>query len=97
MLCRFSDFRYKEVINVRTGQRLGYVCDAQFTSPEGRITALVVPGRARYFGCLGREEDYVLPWECISRIGDDIILVESEHGIRREKRSRKPQFTGKNT
>ena len=97
MLCRFSDFRYKEVINVRTGQRLGYVCDAQFTSPEGRITALVIPGRARCMGLLGREDDQVLPWECISRVGDDIILVESEHGIRREKRPKRPGFMGKNT
>ena len=92
MLCRFSDFRYKEVINVKTGSRLGYVCDAQFQSPEGRITALVVPGRARYLGFFGREEDYILPWECITRVGDDIILVESDHAIRREKRPKKHGF-----
>ncbi len=92
MLSRFSDFRYKEVINVHTGQRLGYVCDAQFTAPEGRITALVVPGKAKYLGFLGREEDYVLPWECISRIGDDLILVESDAAIRREKRPKKGLF-----
>ncbi len=92
MLCRFSEFRYKEVINIRTGCRLGYVCDAQFQSPEGRISALVVPGKSKCFGLLGREEDYILPWECISRIGEDIILVESDHGIRREKRPKKPWF-----
>ena len=92
MLSRFSEFRYKEVINVRTGSRLGYVCDAQFQSPEGRITALIVPGKARYLGFLGREDDYVLPWECISRIGEDIILVESDHGIHRCKRPKKPWF-----
>ena len=38
MLSRFSDFRYKEVINVRSGQRLGYVCDALFTTPEEEYT-----------------------------------------------------------
>ena len=92
MLSRFSEFRYKEVINVRTGSRLGYVCDAQFQSPEGRITALIVPGKARYLGFLGREDDYVLPWECISRIGDDLILVESDAAIRREKRPKKGLF-----
>ena len=92
MLCRFSEFRYKEVISVKTGSRLGYVCDAEFQSPEGRITALIVPGKARYFGMFGREEDYILPWECISRVGDDIILVESDHGIQRGKRPKKPWF-----
>ena len=54
MLCRFSDFRYKEVVNVKTGTRLGYVCDAEFQSPEGRITALIVPGQGRFFGLFGR-------------------------------------------
>ena len=88
MQCRFSEFRYKEVINIRTGSRLGYVCDAEFQSPEGRITALVVPGRPRYLGFLGREDDYILPWECISRVGEDLILVESERGIRRGKKKR---------
>lgn len=89
MQCRFSEFRYKEVINVRTGSRLGYVCDAEFQSPEGRITALIVPGKAKYFGLLGREDDYILPWECISRVGDDLILVESDRGIRRGKKKTK--------
>ena len=92
MLCRFSEFRYKEVICVRTGARLGFVCDVEFQSPEGRVTALVVPGRARYFGLFGREDDYILPWECITRIGADVVLVESDHGIRRAKRPKKPWF-----
>ncbi len=93
MLCNFSEFRYKEVINVRSGTRLGYVCDAQFQSPEGRITALIVPGKPRYLGLFGREDDYILPWECISRIGEDIILVESDHGIRRGKSAPKRWFS----
>ena len=92
MLCRFSDFRYKEVINVGTGCRMGYVCDAEFQWPEGRIRTLIVPGKAKWFGLLGREDDYILPWECISRIGEDVILVESDRGIRRGKRPKRPWF-----
>ena len=88
MVGRFSDFRYKEVINIKTGSRLGYVCDAEYQSPDGRITALVVPGPCRFLGLFGHEEDYILPWECITRIGEDIILIEGEHGIRRGKRKR---------
>ena len=92
MLCRFSDFRYKEVINVKTGTRLGYVCDAEIQTPEGRVTALIVPGESRWFGLLGREDDYVLPWECINCVGEDIILVEGENCIRRGKRQKRPWF-----
>ena len=38
--------------------------------------ALVVPGRRRFFGLLGREEDKVIPWGAVKRFGEDIILVE---------------------
>ena len=76
MICLFSELRYKEVIDVHTGFRLGYVCDAELDEKEGRILSLLTPGRARFFGLLGREDDYVLPWPCIRRVGRDIILVD---------------------
>ena len=75
MLCYFSDLRYREVIDIHTGLRLGYVCDLEFDDSDGRIISLVTPGRAKMLGLLGREDDYVLPWSCIQRIGSDIILV----------------------
>ena len=93
MICRFSEFREREVICIRTGARLGFVGDVEFQSTEGRVTALIVPGRARYLGLFGREEDYILPWECITRVGEDVILIESDRGIRRGKRPKKPWFT----
>ncbi|MGI6538192.1 MAG: PRC-barrel domain-containing protein, partial [Caldicoprobacterales bacterium] len=37
-----SDFRTKEVINVRDGRRLGNIIDMEFDLYEGRITAIVV-------------------------------------------------------
>ena len=87
MISYFSELRYKEVIDVRTGQRLGYVCDAELDQSEGRLISLITPGRSKLFGLLGREPDYVLPWSCIARIGEDIILIElgSEQRRRREK------------
>ncbi len=76
MDCRFSDMRYKEVINICDGCRLGYVGDLEMQLPEGRITALIVPGPCRFFGLFGRGEEYCVPWECIKQIGDDIILID---------------------
>ena len=73
-----SDLRYKEIINLNNGNRLGFVCDAEITLPEGEVTALIVPGPARFFGLFGRGEDLVIPWERIAKIGEDIILVEIE-------------------
>ncbi len=92
MLNYFSDLRYKEVIDIHTGLRLGYVCDLEFDDGEGRLVSLVTPGRAKFFGLLGREDDYVLPWGCIVRIGGDIILVEAKGEFMRRKRQRRPLF-----
>ena len=92
MISYFSALRYKEVIDVHSGFRLGYVCDAEFDDGEGRIISLITPGKAKLFGLLGREDDYVLPWGCIVRIGGDIILVEAKGEFMRRKRQRRPFF-----
>lgn len=72
---RIADLRYKEVISVEDGTRYGYVGDMEIDLETGRVKALVVPGRRRFFGLLGREEDKYIPWDAISRFGEDIILV----------------------
>ena len=86
MMCYFSELRYKEVIDIHTGFRLGYVCDMEFDDKEGCIVSLVTPGKPRFFGLLGREEDYVLPWKDIVRVGNDIILAEIKGDFLRRKR-----------
>ncbi len=73
---------------MHSGFRLGYVCDAEFDDAEGRLISLVTPGRAKLFGLLGREDDYVIPWGCIARIGGDIILVDAKGDYQRRKRRR---------
>ena len=86
MMCYFSELCCKEVIDIHTGFRLGYVCDVELDDKEGCIASLVTPGRPRFFGLFGREEDYVLPWKNIVRVGSDIILVEVEGDFMRRKR-----------
>lgn len=76
--CRFTDYQCREVINVCDGSRLGCVCDLEVELPEGKICAIFVPGPCRFFGLLGREGYYRIPWSCIRRVGSDIILVETD-------------------
>ena len=73
---RIAELRYKEVISVEDGTRYGYVGDMEVNLESGQVRALVVPGRRRFFGLLGREEDKVIPWSAVKRFGEDIILVE---------------------
>lgn len=73
---RTSDFRQKEVININDGKRLGFVCDVEIDLDSGRLRSIIIPGGNRLFGILGKESEYVIPWERIKKIGEDIILVE---------------------
>lgn len=76
MQYRMRDLRKKEVINIQDGYRLGFAGDLDLRMPEGQAAALIVYGPYRFFGLFGRGEEYYIPWDCISRIGDDIILVD---------------------
>ena len=68
METRIAELRYKEVISVNDGSRFGYVGDMEVDLESGQVRALVVPGRLRLFGLLGREEDRVFPWEAVRRL-----------------------------
>ena len=73
---RLTNLKCKEVINICDGARLGYVSDIELDLCNGKVVAILVPGPCRFFGLFGRDHDYVIPWHCIKRIGDDIILVD---------------------
>ncbi len=73
---RSSDFRQKEVINMSDGKRLGFVSDVEIDLESGKIEAIILPGVGKLFGLLGKESEFVIPWDKIRKIGEDIILVE---------------------
>ena len=73
---RITELHCKEVICISDGRRLGFISDVEVEIPCGNILAIVVPGPGRLFGVLGRNDDYVIPWRCIKRIGPDIVLVD---------------------
>lgn len=71
-----GQLRLKEVISIGDGSRFGYVGDLELNLEDGKVKALVIPGRLRLFGLLGREEDVLIPWESVRRFGEDTILVD---------------------
>jgi len=70
------DLRQKEVINQSDGARYGFVSDLEINTKEGMITAIIVPGPGRVLGVFGRDQEYRIPWDKITKIGEDIILVD---------------------
>ena len=73
---RFCDLKQKEVINICDGCRLGFVQDLVLDLPSGRILKIIVPAQGKLLGLFGGDKEYRIPWACIRKIGDDIILVE---------------------
>ena len=77
MAIKFTDLQCKEVLCIGSGQRLGFITDVQIDIPEGNVCAIVVPGPCRFLGIAGRRDDYIIPWNCIKKIGPDIVLVDT--------------------
>ncbi len=73
---RICDLRQKEVINLRDGERVGFVGDIEFNLKSGCIERIIIPGPCKIWGVLGRDREYIIPWRCVCRIGCDIILVD---------------------
>ena len=82
MASRIAELRYKEVISMEDGTRFGYVGDVEVDLDTGRVHALVIPGRRRLFGLLGREADRYISWSHVRRFGEDIILVNTSEEAR---------------
>ncbi len=72
---RLDELKYKEVIDMGSGCRLGCPKDVTIDLATGQVIELIIPGRLRLFGLLGREEDIAIPWSRVRRVGEDIILV----------------------
>ena len=76
MATKISQLQCKEVICISSGQRLGFIEDVEVEVPEGKVCALIVPGPCKMLGLGPSRHDYRIPWDCIRRIGPDIVLVD---------------------
>ncbi len=72
-MCKLTELRCKEVINICNGERLGFVGDLRIDSCSGRIVDIIIPRGIPLPFC--RHDDIIIPWNCIERIGEDAILV----------------------
>lgn len=86
MSCRIDDLRNKQVVCIKDGCVLGYVSDVELDTESGILTAIIIYGRLRFFGLLGREPDTVIPWKDIVVIGDETVLVSSDSIVCIEKK-----------
>ncbi len=89
MLCRIDDLKNKQVVCVKDGCVLGLVSDVELDTESGNLTAIIIFGRFKFFGLLGKEEDIVIPWNDIKVIGNETILVNTEPTLCLQEKSKR--------
>ena len=91
MACRIAELRNKEVINESDGCRLGCVDVVEIDTKTACLVSIIIYGRPKLFGILGRYDDTIIPWNDIKLIGEDTILVRC-HINRPARRKRRIIF-----
>ncbi len=72
------DISIKSVINAAQGIIIGTVDDLVFDETTAQVRELLIYGRPRMFGLMGRDADVRIPWEDVLSFGRDVIMVKTE-------------------
>ncbi len=75
MICTLDELRRKEVIDINSGERLGYIDDVRIDLGSSEVVALLIYGRVRLFGIFGKDEDIVVPCGDIRVVGSEVVLI----------------------
>ena len=78
-MLRASDFKTKEVINIKNSEKLGFVSDFEICTTNGEISAIIVPEKGKFFGAKSKGKR--IPWCNISSIGEEVILVSKTDDV----------------
>lgn len=70
---RLSDLQSKNIVNVFDGKNVGSIIDANISN-DGNIESLVIEANKKFLS-FSKEEDMLVPWTDITKIGEDVILV----------------------
>lgn len=76
MICSLTELKDKDIINICSGENLGYADDVCLDTKTAAVTGLIIYGKPRYFGVFGAREKSIIGYEHIRLIGKDVILVE---------------------
>lgn len=71
-----SELKSKEVIDLKSGAMLGRVDDVEI-GEDSSVQSMIVYGRPKLFGFLGRDQDIIIDYKDINLIGRDTILISS--------------------
>lgn len=71
-----SELQVKEIISVENGEKLGHMTDLEIDVDRGKLLSIIIGGKGKMMGFLGKDEEILIPWDSILKIGEDVILVK---------------------
>lgn len=80
-MVKISDFQIKDVVNISDGKKLGNIGDIEINLQTGKVEAIIISGTGKILGFFGKDEDVVIPWKNIIKIGEDVILVRYKDAV----------------
>ena len=72
---RLSDLQSKDIFNVIDGKNIGNIIDVKIDEATGNILALVIEPNRNFFSFMNNGVDTEINWKNITKIGEDVILV----------------------
>ncbi len=97
MKCTLTELKHKELIETKTGTMLGKISDIEIDTDNASIASVIVYGRPRLFGILGRDSDMIIRYSDIDLIGRDTVLISSEEKLSWRDQQPRLGFIGKQT
>ena len=99
MEASFLELKAKQVINTVDGKCLGHITDIIFDVVCAKALGFIVPQPNQGFlGLFKGGKDIFIPFDCVCKIGVDVILVElyiDENSHNPNKPNKNPKFCGK--
>ncbi len=81
MQCTLEELRQKEVIDMRTGERLGFIDDLEIDLDSRIIRGFRIYGRRFFSGIFRREPDLFIPYDAVKLYGKDVLLIEYAEAV----------------
>lgn len=82
MKCTLSDLKSKEVVETNSGTMLGRIDDVEINIDDSTVESVIVYGRPKLFGLLGRDSDIIIKYGNIDLIGKDTVLVSGVESLK---------------
>lgn len=70
-----SDMQDKDVVDIKTGEKVGNIIDVEIDNKEGKIINIITYYKKGFFSSM-KNDSYKVSWKNIKKIGEDVILID---------------------